>query len=52
MIKGRFVLSYNDHPDIWQLYEGFQFRQVKGKYSISREADGRRSFGQLIITNF
>jgi DNA adenine methylase len=51
-IKGRFILSYNDHPDAWRFYEGLQFRQVKGHYSISREPDGRRSFGELIITNF
>lgn len=51
-IKGRFILTYNDHPDIWDLYEGLQFRQVEGNYSVSRKADGRRSFGQLITTNF
>jgi DNA adenine methylase len=51
-IKGRFILTYNDHPDIWSLYEGCEFRQVKGNYSVSREADGRRSFGQLVISNF
>ncbi len=43
IIKGRFILTYNDHPDIWRLYEGFQFRQVEGNYSVSHKADGRRS---------
>jgi DNA adenine methylase len=51
-IKGKFILSYNDHPDVWRFYEGLQFKQVKGHYSISREPNGRRSFGELIITNF
>ena len=51
-IKGRFILSYNDHPEIWELYKGLKFRQVEGKYSVARLADGRRSFGELIITNF
>jgi DNA adenine methylase len=51
MIKGRFILSYNDHPDIWQFYEGFQFRQVEGRYSLQRK-DRWTPFGELIITNF
>ncbi len=51
-IKGHFILSYKDHPDIWRLYEGLKFRQVEGKYSVSKLADGRKSFGELIITNF
>jgi len=51
-IKGRFILTYNDHPDIWRLYEGCEFKQVKGNYSISKEAIKRRSYAQLIIMNF
>lgn len=51
-LKGRFILSYNDHPEIWKLYEGFNFRQVEGHYSISREINGRRSFGEIIVINF
>ncbi|MHC4687593.1 MAG: hypothetical protein ACYTEW_25285 [Planctomycetota bacterium] len=50
-IKGRFILSYNDHPDIWRLYEGFQFKQVEGRYSVQHK-DRWVSFGELIITNF
>ena len=51
-IKGRFILSYNDHPDAWKMYKKCNFRQVEGHYSISRQPDGRRSFGEVIITNF
>jgi DNA adenine methylase len=52
MIKGRFILSYNDHPDIWRLYKDFPYRLADGHYSISRQPNGRRSFGEVIITNF
>jgi hypothetical protein len=52
MIKGRLILSYNDHPDIWRLYKDFPYRLADGHYSISRQPNGRRSFGEVIITNF
>jgi DNA adenine methylase len=51
-IKGRFILSYNDHPEIWRLYEGFIFRQVKTRYALARRKDGSPTFGEVIITNF
>lgn len=50
-IKGRFILSYNDHPEAWRLYDGFTFRQVKTRYTIRRDYEGR-TFGEIIITNF
>ncbi|WP_417415370.1 DNA adenine methylase [Hoeflea sp.] len=34
-IKGRFILSINDVPDIRQVFSGFSFQQVSLSYSIS-----------------
>jgi len=30
-VKGRFILSYNDHPDVWARYKGCIFRQAEGR---------------------
>lgn len=53
-IKGKFLLTYNDHPEVRRLYEGARGVTVK---AISRmytlASQGRAKAGkQLIITNY
>lgn len=50
-IKGRFVLSLNDRPEVRSIFSAFQIESVEVSYSISREAKGRGSRGEVIITN-
>jgi len=52
-IKGRFLLSINDHPDIRRLYHGHCIRPMAVRYTVSRDksaaATDRR---ELLIANY
>jgi DNA adenine methylase len=49
-LKGRFILSINDHPTIRALYEGrAEIEQVRTIYSIAGRA-GPRAVGELLIS--
>lgn len=54
-IKGRFILSLNDHPYICELFKGFRIRRVELTYSSvnSRQCSTARSKTryELLITN-
>lgn len=47
-IKGRFILSINDRPEIRELFAGFDFQDVDVLYSISGKATAAK---ELIISN-
>ncbi len=49
-LKGRFILSLNDRPEVREIFAGFEMDAVTARYSVSKETKGRRSFGELIIT--
>ena len=49
-IKGKFVLSINDVPQVREIFQGFQLREIELHYTAQREA-GKR-FPELLITNF
>lgn len=51
-IRGRFVLTCNDHPLIRKLYAKFPFETVRVFYSVTRKTSARRAFGELLIRNF
>lgn len=52
-IKGRFMLSINDHPDIRKLYKGLPKLTVKVRYSVARDkSDKARDRSELVIANF
>ncbi|MCP4935218.1 MAG: DNA adenine methylase, partial [bacterium] len=34
-IKGRFLLSLNDRPEVREVFKGFQFEEVKLTYSVA-----------------
>lgn len=51
-LKGRFVLSLNDHPGVREVFGGFKLEEVETSYSIAggrRTAGGR--VGELLISN-
>lgn len=50
-LKGRFVLSINDHPEIRLIFKGFKFEEVEVSYSLSPDIEQGKKFGELIITN-
>jgi DNA adenine methylase len=49
-IRGKFVLSINDVPEIRALFQRFNFREISLHYTAQRLA-GKR-FRELLITNF
>ncbi|WP_434510109.1 DNA adenine methylase [Desulfitobacterium sp. AusDCA] len=49
--KGRFLLSINDHPDVRELYQGFNMVNVDVRYSVSR-VDKSSLKKELLISNY
>ena len=49
-IKGRFVLSLDDHPEVRKLFKFWNLAPVHIAYTAQRKV-GKR-FGELLITNF
>jgi DNA adenine methylase len=49
-IKGRFILSINDHPEVRKLFAGFHIETVKITYSLHRIVGKRHQ--ELLIRNF
>jgi len=40
-IKGKFILSLNDHPEVRRIFKGFKFQKVTLKYSVGASAASR-----------
>ena len=51
-LKGRFVLSINDVPEIRQTFARFTLTPVETTYTIGVGNDSRGARGELIISNF
>ncbi|MCE5186086.1 MAG: DNA adenine methylase [Planctomycetaceae bacterium] len=52
-VKGKFLLSINDHPVIRRLYKGCRIVPVKTFYTISRDkAAAAQDRGELLIANY
>lgn len=49
-LRGRFVLSLNDVPEVRKLFSRFRFREIALHYTSQRNA-GKR-YPELLITNF
>jgi DNA adenine methylase len=51
-IKGKFLMSFNDTPEIRMLFGQFQIDEVKLKYSLTRSTAGRnKTRTELLISN-
>ena len=52
-IKGKFLLSLNDHPQVREIFKGFKIQRVTLKYSIGRSAASReKTRGEVLIQNY
>lgn len=51
-IKGKFLLTINDHPKVREWYKEFNIKEVEVNYSVSREQKARGKYKELIITNY
>lgn len=50
-IKGRFILSLNDTPEVREIFAGFEFLDVRTVYTLSG-ADKAKTAGEVVITNY
>ncbi len=52
-IKGKFLLTINDRPDIRRLYQGYPRLKVNVTYSVARQKNpGARQRTELVIANY
>ncbi len=51
-INGRFLLSYNDCPEIRELYDGFQIFDFSRMHSMAQRFDAGKEFKELLIGNY
>ncbi len=52
-IKGKFLMSINDHKDVRRIFKGFRVQPVSVRYSCMREPGSRgRTRGELLIRNY
>ncbi|MDH4320859.1 MAG: DNA adenine methylase [Desulfobulbaceae bacterium] len=51
-IKGRFLMTINDHPEVRQIFKRFTIEEATLKYSVTTTQNGRaKTRTELIITN-
>ena len=50
-IKGKFVLTINNHPHIKEVFKEFRCREVATKYTVARDK-GRGAVKELLYSNF
>lgn len=50
-LSGRFILSLNDTPEVRDIFAGFTMEDVQVNYSIAKQGESRRAYGELIISN-
>jgi Site-specific DNA methylase len=47
-IRGRFVLSLNDHPEVRRIFAGFEFREERLSYTVGG-MDRAKAVGEVVI---
>lgn len=51
-IKGKFLLSINDHPLVREWYAPYVIESLEVRYSISKQTKGRQPAKELLIMNY
>jgi DNA adenine methylase len=49
-LKGRFILSLNDHAEVRRLFQGFRIEAVQARYTVAGSTKARMA-GEVIISN-
>ena len=50
-LKGRFILSINDTPEIRKTFAGLRTLEVQLRYSAARKKEGQGQVTELVITS-
>lgn len=48
-LRGRFILSLNDHPDVRRIFSSFSIEPVETRYTVGGQAHAKQA-GELIIS--
>lgn len=51
-IKGKFILTINDHQEVREWYSEYFITETEVRYSVSKETKARCMYKELIVTNF
>ena len=51
-LKGRFLMSINDMPEVRKIFARFHLSEVRVSYSISKKNDAKNARGELLVSNF
>lgn len=51
-LEGKFLLTLNDDKFVRKLYEDFNIQETEVNYSVSRQANSRKKYKELIIRNY
>ena len=51
-IQGKFLVSYNDCPEIRELYRGYKFFDFKRVHPMVQKYEAGRQFPELLIANY
>ncbi len=51
-MKGKFLLSYNDCPEIRELYKEYNFFDFKRVHSMVQKYEAGKEFPELLIANY
>ncbi len=50
--KGKFVLSYNDEPEVRDIYKGFNIHELARTNPLANKNGGGAVYRELVITNY
>ncbi|MXV43890.1 DNA adenine methylase [Saccharibacter sp. 17.LH.SD] len=50
-LKGKFILSLNDCPEVREIFDDFNLEAVSVNYSLAKNGNARGKRGELIISN-
>lgn len=51
-LKGKFLLTINDHDSTREWYKDFNIKEVEVNYSVSKDHKDKQKYKELIITNY
>ena len=51
-LKGRFILSYNDCPQVRELYDGYRIERITRRENLSGVGKNQQEYAEVIIRNF
>ena len=51
-LKSRFILSYNDCPEVRELYKGYTIERIERRENLSGSGNNKKRYAEVIIRNY